>query len=178
LPVKGGYLLAAGGGAILLWSGIKGHRWSAVLRDIIGGKQVPTTQELAIESSPSAFSSDGSGGGSITGSGGPVGGTKAKNLAIGRTLAIAYGWGAGAQWNALVALWTQESGWDNHAKNPTSGAYGIPQALPPSKMGALANPPVSSASAQIAWGLKYIKTNPNYGSPVAAEAHERSAGWY
>jgi hypothetical protein len=176
LPVKGGYLLAAGGGAILLWSGIKGHSWSTVLRDIIGGKQVPSTEELAIQSSPSAFSSGGSGPGPVTGSGGPVGGTVAKNKAIGRTLAAAYGWAGASEWGALDSLWTRESGWNNHAKNPTSGAYGIPQSLPASKMGALANPPVSSASAQIAWGLKYIKGR--YGDPVAAEAHENSAGWY
>jgi hypothetical protein len=169
-------LLAAGGGAILLWSGIKGHQWSTVLRDIIGGKQVSTTQELAIQSSPSAFSS---GPGPITGSGGPVGGGSVKNKAIGAALATAYGWGPGtSNWTSLVALWNGESGWDNKAQNSGSGAYGIPQALPASKMGTLANPPVSSASVQIAWGLKYIKQT--YGNPDNAY-HQwlaRSPHWY
>jgi resuscitation-promoting factor RpfB len=177
MPVKGGYLLIAGGGAIVLWSGIRGHKWSSVLRDIISGKQLPTTPELGIVSS-SASETGGTGSG-VTGSAAStaVGGSKTKNLAIGATLATAYGWGPPTtNWKALVQLWDQESGWNNHAKNPTSGAYGIPQSLPANKMGALANPPTSSAGAQIAWGLKYIKST--YGNPVNAEAHEQSQGWY
>ena len=177
MPVKGGYLLVAGGGAIVLWSGIRGHKWSTVLRDIISGKQLPKTTEMAIQSSPSAFQTGGTSG--ATGAGTTstaAGGTVTKNKAIARVLAARYGWSTGAQWAALDALWTQESGWDNHARNPSSGAYGIPQALPPNKMGALANPPASSAGAQISWGLKYIKQR--YGNPSNAEAHERSQGWY
>jgi len=179
MPVRGSYLLIAGGGAIVLWSGIRGHKWSTVLRDIIGGKQLPQTTELAIQSSPSAFTSGGAGTGATTGgTSTAIGGSATKNKAIARVLAAPYGWATGSQWSALDALWTQESGWNNHARNPTSGAYGIPQALPPSKMGRLANPPTSSAGAQIAWGLRYIKTTPGYGNPVNAEAHERSQGWY
>lgn len=56
MPVKGGYLLAAGGGAILLWSGFKGKSWSAVLRNIISGRNpenIATTQ--AIQTAPAAF---------------------------------------------------------------------------------------------------------------------------
>lgn len=146
---------------------------------MLSGKPTPKTTELAITTSSGAFAGAGSGtSGGAGAASTAVGGTALKNKAIARALAAPYGWSTGAQWAALDALWTQESGWDNHAKNPTSGAYGIPQALPPGKMGALANPPVSSAGAQIAWGLKYIKTRPDYGSPVAAEAHERSQGWY
>jgi hypothetical protein len=79
-----------------------------------------------------------------------------------------------------VSLWNRESGWSNTAENPSSGAYGIAQALghgPTNQYPAgPANPPVSSASAQIAWGLSYIKQT--YGSPSAAWAHEESEGWY
>lgn len=161
-----------------MWSGIKGHKWSSVLRDVLSGKTPPKTTELAIQTSPSAFTGGGAGsptGGTPTST--ALGGSAAKNKAIGATLATAYGWGPGtSNWTSLVALWTQESGWNNKARNPTSGAYGIPQSLPASKMGALANPPVSSAGAQIAWGLKYIKTT--YQNPNNAEAHERSQGWY
>jgi len=79
-------------------------------------------------------------------------------------------------WPALLALWTRESGWNRFARNPSSGAYGIPQALPPSKMGPDANPPVSSAGAQIMWGLNYIAGR--YGNPGTAWAHETAFGWY
>jgi TP901 family phage tail tape measure protein len=87
-----------------------------------------------------------------------------------------FGWSAG-QFPALNALWNQESGWSQYAKNKSSGAYGIPQALPPTKMPYAAQEKGgSSPVAQILWGLNYIKGR--YGSPVAAEAHELSAGWY
>lgn len=174
MPVKGGYLIIAAGGAILLWSGVKGHNWSTVLRDVISGTPIPKSEDLAITSSSAAFDS-----GSTTSSNlsGAIGGSVTKNKAIAVPLATAYGWGPGtSNWTSLGQLWTKESGWDNHAKNPSSGAYGIPQALPASKMGALANPPVSSASVQIAWGLKYIKQR--YGDPDAAWAHEVANDWY
>jgi hypothetical protein len=174
MPVKGGYLIIAGGGAILLWSGVKGHNWSTVLRDVINGTPIPKTEDLAITSSSAAFS-----GGSTTSSNisGAIGGSVTKNKAIAVPLASAYGWGPGtSNWTSLGQLWTKESGWNNHAKNPGSGAYGIPQSLPASKMGALANPPVSSASAQIIWGLRYIKDT--YGDPDGAWAHEVANDWY
>lgn len=100
----------------------------------------------------------------------------AANMKIGQTMASAYGWSGGSQWDALVQLWNQESGWNNLARNPSSGAYGIPQALPASKMGAAANPPLSDPGNQIAWGLGYIKSR--YGSPLAAWAHEQQYNWY
>ena len=174
VAVKATYLLMAGGGAILLWSGLKGHKWTTTLRSVLSGQPVPHTQELAISTAPGAYSGSGTPAGPTPNTG--PGGTPSKNQAIGKVLAARYGWSTGAQWAALVALWTRESGWDNKARNPTSGAYGIPQALPPSKMGLLANPPVSSATAQILWGLKYIKDR--YGDPINAEAHEQSNGWY
>jgi hypothetical protein len=85
-------------------------------------------------------------------------------------------WAVGTQWSDWVSLWNQESGWNNLALNPSSGAYGIPQALPASKMGAAANPPTSSAAAQIQWGIGYIAGR--YGSPSAAWAHEKANNWY
>jgi resuscitation-promoting factor RpfB len=171
LPVKGGYLLAAGGGALLLWSGFRGRNWSTSLRDLISGKPLPTSQSNPIVSSPNAGSSSSSVGLNV-----PIGAiSKGKNVALGMSMAAAYGW-VGQQAKDLNSLWTKESGWNNRAQNPSSGAYGIPQALPPSKMGALANPPTSSAVAQIRWGLKYIKQR--YGSPSAAWAHEVANNWY
>jgi resuscitation-promoting factor RpfB len=174
MPVKGGYLIVAAGGGILLWSGIKGHNWSTVLRDVISGKPIPSTPELAITTSPTASSGDTGTSSNISEA---VGGSVTKNKAIAIPLATAYGWGPGtSNWTSLGMLWTKESGWNNRAKNPSSGAYGIPQALPSSKMGALANPPISSAGVQIAWGLRYIKGR--YGDPDGAWAHEVANNWY
>jgi hypothetical protein len=109
--------------------------------------------------------------------GGPTSGTVANEQAYAFSKFPSYGWGT-SQENPLRSLWNQESGWNRLAKNPSSGAYGIPQALPASKMGAAANPPTSSYAAQINWGLGYIKTRPGYGSPAAAWAHEQAFNWY
>ena len=107
--------------------------------------------------------------------GGPTSASAAQAQAYARSRLAAFGWGP-AQMNPLIALWNQESGWNRLARNPSSGAYGIPQALPPSKMGAAANPPTSSAAAQINWGLSYIKGR--YGSPAGAWGHETAFNWY
>lgn len=107
--------------------------------------------------------------------GGPTSASAAQAQAYARSRLGAYGWGA-SQMLYLIPLWNQESGWNRFARNPSSGAYGIPQALPASKMGAAANPPTSSAAAQINWGLGYIAGR--YGSPAGAWAHERSFNWY
>lgn len=86
-----------------------------------------------------------------------------------------YGWGAD-QIACLDSLWEQESGWDVHARNRTSGAYGIPQALPGSKMGASGEDWRDDATTQVQWGLGYIDAT--YGSPCGALGSFRSAGWY
>jgi membrane protein involved in colicin uptake len=84
--------------------------------------------------------------------------------------------GEGSQFACLEPLWGQESGWSVSASNPGSGAYGIPQALPGSKMGSAGPDWQTSAATQIKWGLQYIQST--YGSPCAAWSHEQSAGWY
>jgi hypothetical protein len=98
------------------------------------------------------------------------GGSPSANEQLGRQMMLAAGWGAG-EWPALQALWTQESGWNANSVNLSSGAYGIPQSLGhghPYNLG--------EAAPQIAWGLNYIKDR--YGSPSAAEAHEKQFNWY
>lgn len=101
------------------------------------------------------------------------GGGSAK--AIAKSMLGQFGWGQG-QWPALEALWQRESGWNVHARNPSSGAYGIPQALPASKMASAGADWRNSAATQIRWGLGYIKGR--YGSPGAANAFQRSHNWY
>jgi resuscitation-promoting factor RpfB len=98
------------------------------------------------------------------------------NVALGQQLAKPYGWGSGPQWTCLDELWQQESSWSNTADNSDGGAYGIPQALPASKMPAAALPPENSASVQIKWGLGYISGR--YGDPCTAWGHEEADGWY
>ena len=94
---------------------------------------------------------------------------------LGKRMAAERGW-TGGQWNALYQLWQHESGWNPMARNASSGAFGIPQALPASKMGPDAV--AGSAAAQIAWGLNYIAGR--YGNPANAWAtwQQRSPHWY
>ncbi|MER6592443.1 lytic transglycosylase domain-containing protein [Micromonospora purpureochromogenes] len=80
------------------------------------------------------------------------------------------------QMPCLDKLWTKESGWNHKASNPSSGAYGIPQALPGSKMGTVADDWRTNPATQIKWGLGYIKGR--YGDPCGAWAHSQSVGWY
>jgi hypothetical protein len=87
-----------------------------------------------------------------------------------------YGWGSDAQWDALEQLWQRESGWNYQAENPSSGAYGIPQALPASKMAAAGKDWKTNPETQIRWGLDYIKAR--YGGPKRAWAHFQAKNWY
>ena len=86
-----------------------------------------------------------------------------------------FGW-SGSQFSCLDPLWAHESGWSVTATNAGSGAYGIPQALPGSKMGSVGPDWQANAATQIRWGLNYIQGT--YGSPCAAWSHEESDGWY
>lgn len=83
---------------------------------------------------------------------------------------------SGSQFSCLDPLWAHESGWSVTAANAGSGAYGIPQALPGSKMGSVGPDWQANAATQIRWGLNYIQGT--YGSPCAAWSHEESDGWY
>jgi len=90
-------------------------------------------------------------------------------------MASMYGWGDD-QFGCLVDLWNKESGWNVYAQNPSSGAYGIPQALPGSKMGTAGADWQTNAATQIKWGLGYIAGR--YGNPCGAWSHSASVGWY
>jgi hypothetical protein len=96
--------------------------------------------------------------------------------AIARDLmASMYGWGDD-QFGCLVDLWNKESGWNVYAQNPSSGAYGIPQALPGDKMATAGADWATNAATQIKWGLGYIAGR--YGTPCGAWSHSASVGWY
>jgi hypothetical protein len=94
---------------------------------------------------------------------------------IAEGLLAQFGWSSG-QFSCLDPLWNEESGWNVTAENPSSGAYGIPQALPGSRMASAGPDWQTDATTQIMWGLEYIQST--YGSPCAAWAHEEADGWY
>ena len=86
-----------------------------------------------------------------------------------------FGWSS-SQFSCLSPLWEHESGWSVTAENSSSGAYGIPQALPGSQMATAGGDWHTNAATQIKWGLTYIQGR--YGSPCGAWAHEESDNWY
>jgi resuscitation-promoting factor RpfB len=98
------------------------------------------------------------------------------NVTLGQQMASAYGWGSGAEWTCLDELWTRESGWRMVWNYAGSGAYGIPQALPASKMAAAGADYMTNPATQIRWGLGYIRDT--YGDPCTAWAHEQADSWY
>ena len=95
--------------------------------------------------------------------------------AIAHDMVLSRGWGED-QFSCLVALWNKESGWRVNANNPSSGAYGIPQALPGSKMGSAGSDWATNPATQITWGLGYISGR--YGTPCGAWSHSQAKNWY
>jgi len=178
-PIDGVGLTASIIGSALVYSGIKGYSLLAVIQNLVTGKpiaeNVTVTSPLSTPGTaviePEGTSGMGSNPALLTGS----------PRAIGKTMAAEMGW-TGAEWDALEKLWTRESNWNPKARNPSSGAYGIPQSLPHTKMPKAAWPEFaggsSSAVAQIRWGLNYIKQR--YGSPRMAWAfwQRQSPHWY
>jgi hypothetical protein len=175
MAVNGPALAALGTGVVLVWSAVENQSILTTIQDVVSGKK-PKPGPMS-DNTPAASSSSGG----ATSSDAPAAPANVSgNVALGKLMAAAYGWGTGSNWNSLYALWERESGWSNTAENSSSGAYGIAQALghgPTNQYPAgAANPPTSSAAAQIKWGLGYIKDT--YGNPNAAWAHEQSEGWY
>jgi len=105
-----------------------------------------------------------------------VSNTPAGAQATARAMASSrYGWGSG-EFSCLSQLWQKESGWSYTAHNP-SGATGIPQALPGSKMASAGTDWATNATTQVAWGLEYIHAS-SYGTPCAAWSHSQAYNWY
>jgi hypothetical protein len=102
----------------------------------------------------------------------PVPSGSAQQIAM--SMLASYGWSS-SQFSCLDPLWQRESGWNVYASSP-SGAYGIPQALPGSKMASAGADWQTNAATQIRWGLGYIQAI--YGSPCGAWAHSQATGWY
>jgi hypothetical protein len=101
--------------------------------------------------------------------------TKADPRTLARALMPLYGL-ATSEFSCVDEIWTQESNWNVHADNPYSSAYGIPQALPGSKMSSAGPDWENNAETQIRWGLNYIAER--YGSACSAWSFKQSHGWY
>lgn len=103
-------------------------------------------------------------------------GTKAEYQAYAKNLCVnTYGWTEN-DFNCLVKLWERESNWNPNAHNKSSGAHGIPQSLPASKMASEGSDYYTNGKTQIRWGLKYIKNR--YGTPANAWAFWQQHKWY
>lgn len=186
-------LFMIGLGLYLIWFGV--HYWRDVgvkwptdpIKNILQGKGLPTqAAPPAWESVVSSAEVPPSTPGGTSGDSGAASDSAAQNQATAKLIIRsnpAYaGWDSGGEWDSLVKLWNGESGWSATAANPSSDAYGIPQALPQTKMPKAAQDKghggSSNPGAQISWGLSYIKQT--YGSPSAAYSAwlSRSPHWY
>jgi resuscitation-promoting factor RpfB len=193
MAISGIGLAYATAGGVLLWSGIKGETVAQTVGELARGKQ-PTgadTEAVTIASAPSSASSAGGGGGSFAT---PIGsGSSAAGMSALKQAANPYGWDTGAQWTKLVYVEMREAGFNPHARNPTSGALGLAQALGhgnANTAGTLGNEyggyGLTDAQAKLAnsgnaywqavWMVNYIKAT--YGTPEAAAAHEAADNWY
>ena len=95
--------------------------------------------------------------------------------AIAYQMMPSFGFDPATQFSCLNNIWTRESGWRYNAAN-ASGAYGIPQALPGSKMASAGADWLTNPATQIKWGLGYIQST--YGTPCNAWAFWQAHGWY
>lgn len=198
MAIKGmsvGAVALMGGGMIFLWSAMHGASITGSLRDLLAGKQPSGADVNAINDLPSADqvgdnspATSGTGIAAASGGGSATDGHAALSQA-----AAAYGWNTGNEWTALANVEMAEAGFNPQAKNPSSGALGIAQALGHGNShtaGSLGNEyggfGLSDAQAKAAnsgnaywqsvWMCNYIRST--YGDPVRAWAHEQSHHWY
>lgn len=101
-------------------------------------------------------------------------GSVAEYQAYAKSRCSSYGW-SDSDFSSLVTLWYRESGWNPTAGN-SSGAYGIPQALPGKKMASYGSDYLTNYKTQINWGMNYIKSK--YGTPTKALNHSYRYNWY
>jgi Transglycosylase SLT domain len=129
--------------------------------------QRAAAQQAAAQQQPAQQPAGSGGGSTVQPSGSPQ--------QIAMSMLGSFGWSSD-QFGCLQSLWNAESGWNPSASNPSTGAYGIPQALPGSKMASAGADWQTNPATQIRWGLGYIQQL--YGSPCGAWAHEQGSGWY
>jgi len=146
------------------------ERQKVILQDA-ATQAFSVTSAPKISTAPPPASQGGGGGTPIVNAPAPNPGT-AQSIAYNMLASFGF---SKSQFGCLDDLWNAESGWRWNAEN-ASGAYGIPQALPGSKMASAGADWQTNPATQIKWGLGYIKNI--YGTPCGAWGHEQADGWY
>lgn len=156
-------IVLLGAGGLFFWSSVHGASITGSLRDLVSGKQPSGAQVYRLNGpqagqNPAPFL--------------PSGGNWKANRAIGKTLAMGYGWGTGPEWDALDWIATVESGWSATVVNESSGAAGIAQRI----SGFGPGYQKGNAPQQILWMLRYIEER--YKDPIRAKAFHLANGYY
>jgi hypothetical protein len=138
---------------------------------VVANPQLASPAELA---AANPGPGQGTGGGVIYVASTPPDPNTAQSIAY--YMMASFGFDPTTEFGCLDDLWELESQWDYDAENPVSGAYGIPQALPGSKMASAGPDWETDPATQIRWGLGYIKEI--YGTPCNAWAFEEANGYY
>lgn len=194
MGVNGVGLAALSAGGVFIYGGLTNRSPLAAFQALVRGQApasaptgAPVTGAPATGGGGAGASPNGSGGGTYDGT--PTASGTAQQYAL--SLFPSYGWNPNTEWQSLVNLWNQESGWSNTADTRKTGAggdspgstvfaYGIAQARPATKYPLAGRPPDLGGSSdyktQIRWGLNYIRGR--YGDPNTAWAHEQSNNWY
>jgi hypothetical protein len=149
------------------------QRQQMILMDV-ANKSLKLVGKPKVATKPAPPSSTGGGGGGVPVASAPIP-SPGTAEAIARSLLPSFGFSPSTQYGCLYQMWMRESGWSVTAAN-ASGAYGIPQALPGSKMATAGPDWQTNATTQIKWGLGYIKDR--YGTPCGAWGFWQAHGWY
>lgn len=196
-------------GFVLFWGGVKNQTPSQTLKYLLSANLsgLNTSGTAFSDTSPPTIGvTDNASTDSDSGDTGTTGDTAGSNSAAANQglakLSVVTShptWATGTEWTDWVNIWNQESGWNNYATNPGSGAFGIAQALGHGNSStagtkviegsthneyggyglsdaAAKNANDGDALPQIQWGIDYISET--YGSPSMAWAHEEQNGWY
>jgi hypothetical protein len=153
---------APAGSALLVVAPSTATSVSASLTSALDSRRTVFSSEIALVSARSLF---------IEAAREPIG---AKRFAK-EMMASEYGWGD-EEYTCLNRLWTKESHWNYQARNPRSGAHGIAQALPATKMEQVGTDWRTNPITQIQWGLLYISER--YDTPCAAWNKWRKSRYY
>ena len=140
---------------------------------IVGAPKLASTASATAATSTSNSSSGGGTGAAATVNFPPPNPGTAQSTAY--NMMPSFGFDPKTEFGCLDNIWTRESGWRYNAEN-ASGAYGIPQALPGSKMATAGADWQTNPATQIRWGLGYIKSD--YGTPCNAWAFWQGNGYY